>query len=105
MSDNNLWIDETWIDATQHAMIDHIPAYETFTNDKGKLYKSLARTYGRCAGKVYAERRDGSTDSIGWVFQKNSKYEDTGETYIAETWITVFKREPIKHVTWEVEYA
>jgi hypothetical protein len=48
---------------------------------------------------------DGKEKSIGWVFEKSEKYEDTQKPYVCENWITVYKREPIKKTTWEIEYA
>jgi hypothetical protein len=29
---------------------------------------------------------------VGWVFLKRDKYEDTGETFLHETWVTLLKR-------------
>ena len=63
--------------------------YETFTDNKGELFKSLQKEYGRCVSKMYIDLKDGSTKEIGWVFQKRKKYEDCEKTFLLETWIQV----------------
>jgi hypothetical protein len=97
-----LEISETWVNATKGHGIGESGWYEPFTDDRGKLYRSLMREYGRCIGKVYVDVRtpaaedDGTMGAykerakpIGWVFQGRDKYSDTGEPYVRETWVTV----------------
>jgi hypothetical protein len=83
----NLWISETYINVdTATRFGDSGGPYETFTDDVGKLYRSLVSEYGRCVGKV---RIDPDGRAIGWVFRKRMKYEDTRDTYIREVWVTL----------------
>lgn len=96
----NLWIEEVHNDVTVGYCIADIPAYETFTSDRGRLYKSLVGTYGRCVGAMHFESEGGRTvPNIGWVFQKRRRYEDTGRGtgrkavyYIHEVWVTLVHR-------------
>ena len=72
--------------------------YETFTNERGKLFSYLQKEFGRCTGKVYIN--EGT--QVGWVFEKKTKFDDTNEFFNAATWIEVAIAEPehkifIKH--------
>jgi len=62
--------------------------YEPFTEDLGKLFKSLNKEYGRCVSKVYQDAPDGVADPVGWVFQKRVKQSDYKPSYLQETWVT-----------------
>jgi hypothetical protein len=53
--------------------------------DRGGLFRRLSREFGRCSSKVYVE--EGT--QVGWCFEKKAQYDDTGETYIMETWVTI----------------
>ena len=53
--------------------------------DRGCLFRRLSREFGRCSSKVYV----GEGTPVGWVFEKKALYEDTRETYIMETWVTI----------------
>lgn len=53
--------------------------------DRGCLFRRLSREFGRCVSKVYV----GEGTPVGWVFEKKAQYDDTCETYIMETWVTV----------------
>lgn len=55
----------------------------------GAVYRFGLVEYGRCTGKVYVDRREGTTVHTGYVFEKRERYEDTGDTYLCETWVTV----------------
>lgn len=82
-------IQETHINRTEGYMLGEAEPYEPFTEDTGKLFRELQREYGRCISKAYVDP-DGK--QIGWVFQKLTKYQDSNETYLAETWITVYEK-------------
>ena len=64
--------------------------YETFADTPGELFKALQREYGRCVSKVYI----GEKTPVGWVFEKRAEYEDTGEPYIQEVWVTMHREPP-----------
>jgi hypothetical protein len=81
-----LWVNEAWVNATKDYRIGESGVYETCYEDKGKLYRAMVREYGRCTGHVYI---DPDAKVVGWVFLKRKEYEDTHETYLAETWVTV----------------
>lgn len=62
--------------------------YEAFTDDVGRLFRDCQREYGRCTGKVYIDRKDGSPMAIGWVFRKQRAYEDSPrQFYVHEVWV------------------
>ena len=58
--------------------------YSPWTMDKGKLFRSLRREFGRCTGRVYVDTPDGTPDAIGWVFV--GKRDKAG--WARETWVT-----------------
>lgn len=64
--------------------------HEPFTDDTGKLFRSLQGEYGKCISKMY---HDDYTGSIGWVFEKKVKYTDCNEYYLLEAWITLYDGE------------
>ena len=94
-------IQETRIDRTRNISYGSTDWYEPFTKDKGTLFKTLQKEYGRCTNRVYIDRHlpapdDGTTGAyttttipVGWVFCKNARYEDTKEVYLCETWVTL----------------
>jgi hypothetical protein len=100
MSDTCLWVQESFINATEGYNFGESPVYETSHTDVGKLFRSCMREYGRCVSRVYVDR-DGEAMPVGWVFQKRMaydqqrpRYDDWGhllkpETYIREVWVTV----------------
>ncbi len=88
MSDN-LYVQETYRNATEDHGIGESDVYETFTDSPGDLYRAMQREYGRCVSKVYIDKAGGPPLAIGWVFQGRDKYEDTDETYLREVWVTL----------------
>lgn len=88
-----LLIQENFINATKHHSFgDCSEPYEAFTDDIGRLYRSLASEYGRCVSKVYLDTASKGTVAIGWVFQKQMPYEDVPkECYLREVWVTLFE--------------
>lgn len=92
--------------------------YETDYETPGELYRLGVREHGRCAGKVYIDRKDGPV-AVGWIFEKRDRYEDcyrsgrahldpvTGEHkdrhkpecyYLRRTWVTLYERGPERTV-------
>lgn len=69
--------------------------------NKGELFKTLAKEYGRCTGKMYYDGADGAAIPIGWVFEKRVQYSDCKDTYLQEAWISLATVTPRKfqHVT------
>lgn len=95
--ENNILIEESWVDKTRGLRVGDSGIYETFTSDKGELYRSLQREYGRCISKVHIDT-DNRVKSIGWVFEKKQKYDDVNEYYIQETWVTLHESQPTRTI-------
>lgn len=59
---------------------------------EGEIFRRMQKEYGRCVSKVYVSLdEEGSVNlPVGWVFQRRRQYEDVKETYLAETWITLY---------------
>jgi len=98
-----LYAQEVWLNATEGFGCGETDVYETFTDNVGELYRAMQSEYGRCVSRVYVDRADGTPRPIGWVFQRRRRYTDTGETYLAETWVTVHEGPPTK--TTKYHYA
>jgi hypothetical protein len=100
---NNLFISEDWINKSDNYRLGSTEVYETPYDNVGELYKYLVREYGRCVSKIYIDNEDSSKPpkKIGWVFEKRSKYEDTGESFIQETWVTVHNSLPKKTIEYD----
>jgi hypothetical protein len=83
---------EVHVDADKDWRLHETPYYRPFTEDRGTLFRSLQREFGRCISKVYAETADGDRP-IGWMFQKKEQYTDTGrygrpaQYYTHEVWV------------------
>lgn len=90
----NLYLSEVFINRDQHARLGENEPYEAWTEDPGKLFRSLQREYGRCVSKVYIDQKDGSTKAVGWVFVGRQKYTDVDETYLREVWVTLHEAPP-----------
>lgn len=100
----NLWMSVTQVNKNENCIINEIEPYETMYSRKEDLYEACKLWFGKPVGEVYVEI-NGKEKSVGWVFEKSEKYEDTQKPYICENWITTYKKQPIKKVIWEVEYA
>jgi len=87
-------IEEQYRNATEKYMIGESGLFEPFTDDIGKLFRFCRRKYGKCTSKVYVDNPDKTAKAIGWVFEKLVKYEDTGEKYLQEVWITLHESRP-----------
>ena len=83
-----LWLQESYINKTDEVRYGGSAVYESWTSNIGDLYKSLVRILGRCTGKVYIDCW-GRSRPIGWVFEKKGHYDDSGDTYLQECWVTL----------------
>lgn len=85
---------ETYINQTRGCSYGATDWYEPYTDNVGKLFRSLQREYGRCSGKVYIDTKTG-TKAIGWVFEKRQMYDDARgndperDYYIREVWVSL----------------
>ena len=50
--ETNLWIKETHVNETKGYRMGDAEWYETFTDDKGKLFKSLQKEYGKSQKEI-----------------------------------------------------
>lgn len=86
-------IKETYVNESTDMRYGSSDWYEPYTNDTGKLFKSLQKEFGRCTSKIYVDvpMGDGTYDvrTVGWVFLKKQKYTDTKETYLQSTWVEI----------------
>jgi hypothetical protein len=73
-----LWIQESYVNVTEHYGFGDSDPYETWTDDIGTLYRSLVKEYGGCIGKMGIEHKSGKPDTYpaGWIFSRWEQYED-----------------------------
>ena len=93
-----LLVEEERVNATEHYRGGPSGVYESRFETPGEAFRGFSKLYGRCQSSMYVEQ-EGKTKRIGWVFQKQAKYEDTGKPYILETWVTLHAAEPTRTVT------
>lgn len=62
----------------------------------GKLYRYGRDEYGRPVSKAYIDTAGGDVFHIGYVFEKRDRYEDTGESYLRQVWVTIADRIPAR---------
>lgn len=84
-----LYMSEVHINRTENYHMGDEYAYETIFESTGEMFRSIVKDLGRCTGKCYIDEKDGKRRQVGWVFLKRDKYEDTGESFLHETWVSV----------------
>jgi len=100
-----IWLKETFVDETKGHPFGSGDWYESWTDDQGKLFRSLQKEYGRCDSAMYQDRADG-TVKIGWVFGKRMRYEDARgndperDFYLRKVWVQISIVEPVKKWVW-----
>lgn len=87
-------IQETYENATEERIFGESPWYEPYTNNLGRLFRSMQQEYGRCVGPVYTEWARGGPDTrSGWIFEKKMEYEGyrgRGDRYyIRQVWVSI----------------
>ena len=90
----NLYAQEQWINQTESHHTGESDVYETFTDNRGELYHAMQHEYGRCIGKVYVDEGR----EIGWVFVKRQQYDNSADTFLLETWVTIHTAPPTKSI-------
>jgi hypothetical protein len=85
----NLWVQETFLDAEKGYITGESPVYETYIDDLGEMFRVARSEHGRCIGKVYINGPDDKPIQIGWTFVKRRRYDDSNDTYLQEVWVTV----------------
>lgn len=94
-----LHVQESYVNATEGHRYGETDVYETGHDVIGDLYRAMQQEYGRCIGKVHV---DGLAGTVGWVFVARVTYDDSTDTYLRETWVTVHDEKPT--VTVEKHY-
>jgi hypothetical protein len=108
-----LEIKEPYVNATENCLIGDSGWYEPYTGDRGKLFRSLQREYGRCTSRMYRDvkvtdaglpglgplftrpvRETWTVIAIGWVFSKRDRYADArgsapSDHYVRDVWVEV----------------
>lgn len=89
----NLWCseDQVWLVGEKGYRLGEGHPYETFTDDRGELFRACRRHLGRVSGSVYVDVA-GKPTRVGWVFLKKNP---DGEGII-ETWVTVYTEPPMR---------
>jgi len=94
----NLFIQEIWLNKTLSYSCGESDVYETFTSNKGELFRHLQKEYGRCISKLYIDSRPDKEKVVGWVFEKRTNYTDVKKTYLLETWVSIHTQEPVTYI-------
>jgi hypothetical protein len=107
-----LYVQESHVNASKgYRMSMDEPPFETEFDTTAEVYHHMRSHYhARCTGKVYIDShpQTGSVaflehKAIGWVLVFKDKYEDTGEPFTHEVWVTVHTALPTRTV--ECHYA
>jgi hypothetical protein len=53
------------------------------------LYNEGRKTWGRVVSKVFIDGPDKKPLHVGYVFKKREKYDDSSETFLSETWVSI----------------
>lgn len=100
-----MWVHETYVNETQGYSFGDSDWYESWTDDIGKLFRSMQKEYGRCISKVFRDRPyrfdhpDGEIQ-IGWAFMKTMTYEDARppykerDYYVRTVWVELSMTQP-----------
>ncbi len=86
-------IQENYVNKSQNLRCGESDVYESRHETKTELYKGLVKEFGRCVSRMYNDGPKG-TKCIGWVFEKRMKYDDSDETFIQQTWVSVHSKMP-----------
>lgn len=90
-------IEETWVNKTENCQSGEADLYEPFTENTGELFRAFQKEYGRCVSKIYIDNPSGDPFNpiiVGWVFEKRQRYDDSKNTFLLETWITLHEKKP-----------
>jgi hypothetical protein len=71
------------------------------TPDFGAIFRIARSDYGRCVSSMYVDA-EGGPRRVGWVFQKRCKYDDCNDTYLQETWVSLYTEVPAVRTLVEV---
>ena len=96
-----IWVQESFVNQTEGYRYGDGEVYETYFEERGKLFLDMQKEYGRCASQIYIDGPDGKPIQVGWVFEKRTEYEDaradwpdSRRYYVREVWVTLHKGPP-----------
>lgn len=98
----NLFIQEEFVNVTEGFRCGDSGVFESRFTSKGEAFRHYRKTYGRPVSRVYIGEKN--PRAIGWVFRKRQKYDDSRETFLQETWITLHKAPPDHHTIYHYNY-
>lgn len=84
-------INESWADATKGYKLGDSGIYESRFDQPRALFVALQKEYGKCVSKMYVDVK-GVATPVGWVFQKEKQYDNSTDTFILETWVSVHNK-------------
>ncbi len=79
------------VNITENYMLDEqrTPLKDTIITNLKDLYKYGLKNYGKCTGKQFRINKYKESIHIGYTFEKKCVYEDTKETYVLATWLSI----------------
>jgi len=93
-----IYVKQEYLNKTEGYSFGDSGVYESRFEKVEEVFKFCQKEYGRCLSRVYVDGENGVPFAIGWVFERVDKYEDTGENYIKETWVSLHEKEPEKTI-------
>lgn len=97
-----LYVQLDHVNLTERYRLEGSEVYESCCDTRGYLFRIMRSEYGRCTGRVLVTTQGGDRQ-VGWVFVKRQKYDDSDDTFLMETWVTVHMGPPTKTI--EYHYA
>jgi len=93
-----LQIRETYVNETKGYQFGNSGWQDTDMTEKGKIFLAMQREFGRCVSGVFVDKKDGTTEQVGWVFEKKMKYEDARSNkpedfYIRQVWVELRRQD------------
>lgn len=86
-----IYVSESHVNATEGSRMGEQEPYASYFDTswfRRRILRDLMREHGRIVSKVYIDTPTG-TQAIGYVFVKRDRYEDTGDPFLHETWVTL----------------
>lgn len=99
----SLYVQEEWFEIRGNKAlgIGDSSVYETGMDSPADVYRYSMKQYGRCTGRLYIDGPSGNPIHIGWRFLKRTKYQDSNETYLQETWVTLHDGQPTRTISYD----
>ncbi len=89
-------IREVYLNATTNTIFGDSGGWiETWTRNRGQLFRSLQRKYGGCTSKMYRDAPGGDAVVVGWIFSRTDHHEGArrpytaDDRYVREVWVEI----------------